>query len=88
MLERYFPEIAKRSQLAEAWWKGEAEKDGAEPFRLLFGNFFAATVNATMKGQLADMVVIPHADVKNVAAGVCALFIYGEGSPAPVFVAR
>lgn len=79
MLERYFPEIAQRSKQAEGWWKAEAEKDGAEPFQLLFGNFFTATVNATMKGQFADMVIVPHADVKNVAAGVCAVFVYGEG---------
>jgi hypothetical protein len=30
-----------------------------------------------MKGQLADMVVVPHLDVKNVAAGLCAVFVFG-----------
>jgi hypothetical protein len=80
LLERYFPEIARRSKEAEQWWRNAVQDDGTGPFCLLFGNFFAATVNVTMKGQLADMVVIPHADVKNVAAGVCGLFVFGEPS--------
>jgi hypothetical protein len=78
LLVRYFPAVARRAEDAEAWWQKAAQEDGVEPFKLLFRRFFTATINATMKGQLADMVVVPHLDVKNVAAGLCAVFVFGE----------
>lgn len=69
----YFPAVAQRYQRSIDWHK---ENNNIQPHFGLFWNF---CINSTLGTNLTRVHCKPHADRKNIAGGVCALFVYSIG---------
>ncbi|KAF9515163.1 hypothetical protein BS47DRAFT_1391892 [Hydnum rufescens UP504] len=76
ILERWFPKYAARCAASNEWWKSRTQGFVA----MKFGYFFNCCVNvaeATPGTPPADVKCGPHVDYKNIAGGVCALYVIG-----------
>ncbi|KAI0055118.1 hypothetical protein BV25DRAFT_1843180 [Artomyces pyxidatus] len=73
MVEAHFPGIAQRYRRCHQVIKDEY---GIEP---LFGLFYNFCLNAARPG-VPRVFCQPHVDWKNIAIGVCLIFVYGENS--------
>lgn len=69
-LVTYFPAIAAKYQECNEYW--QARSGGA--IRTIFSLFFMVTVNASLGERVKTFL---HRDRKNLAIGVCCLFIFG-----------
>ncbi|KAK1219073.1 hypothetical protein PQX77_018222 [Marasmius sp. AFHP31] len=73
ILERVFPEIANRYKECNKFMR---EKYGLEPPFGLFWNFCLNGMSKATKPL--RVFCTPHVDYKNIALGVCMIFIYGH----------
>ncbi|KAF9519766.1 hypothetical protein BS47DRAFT_1388017 [Hydnum rufescens UP504] len=70
LLDQYFPVIAAKYRAADRFWRSETGNRVALQFSL----FFCVAINATVKSPIKT---VPHRDFKNIAIGVCAIFVLG-----------
>ncbi|KAF9506037.1 hypothetical protein BS47DRAFT_1399871 [Hydnum rufescens UP504] len=70
LLDQYFPAIAAKYRAADRFWRSET----GNRVTLQFSLFFCVAINATVKSPVKT---VPHRDFKNVAIGVCAIFVLG-----------
>ncbi|KAF9512964.1 hypothetical protein BS47DRAFT_1393708 [Hydnum rufescens UP504] len=70
LLDQYFPVIAAKYRAADEFWRSKTNNQVTVQFSL----FFCVAINATVKSPVKT---VPHRDFKNVAIGVCAIFVLG-----------
>ena len=71
LVDKYFPEIAERARQCEEHW---AKLPGNEEMKMEFGLWWAATINIPTRGSVKTRL---HRDWRNVAGGLCAIWVYG-----------
>lgn len=73
-LEDSFPEIVARYKQCH---KAIESQHGVAPMYGLFYNF---CLNGAWPGKTDRVYCEPHVDWKNIAIGVCLIFVYGEST--------
>ena len=71
LVNEWFPEIAEQARQCEKHWKTFC-KD--EQLKMDFGLWWAATINFPTRGSVKTVL---HRDWRNVAAGLCAIWVFG-----------
>lgn len=71
LVNEWFPEIAERARRCEKHWQTFCKN---EDLRMDFGLWWIATVNFPTRGSAKSRL---HRDWKNVAAGLCAIWVFG-----------
>lgn len=71
LLHRYFPAIAAKYRACDEYWRKTTNGE----VKTLFSLFFCVAINIQV---LSRVITVPHRDFKNVAIGLCALFVLGK----------
>ncbi|KAF9508550.1 hypothetical protein BS47DRAFT_1397703 [Hydnum rufescens UP504] len=70
MMDTYFPAITKKYRCCDEYWRDHT--DGA--VKVISSLFFLVSINASLSEHVKTL---PHHDRKNIAVGICALFVFG-----------
>jgi hypothetical protein len=70
LMDRYFPAIAKKYRTCDQFWRDTTNNE----VKMEFSLFFCVTINTMIDSPVKTT---PHRDFKNVAIGLCALFVQG-----------
>jgi hypothetical protein len=71
MMDTYFPAITKKYCCCDEYWQDHT--DGT--IKVISSLFFLMSVNASLSECVKTWL---HCDRKNIAIGICALFIFGK----------